>query len=82
MGANHRSRDQCNSKWLGMSHYVQRYHRIFVDMRNEEGNEETEAQIIERAAIMFTQETENAWRYTHVWNIVKSDPRWTNMHGF
>ena len=56
-GAIYRTLDQCQVKFVSMNRFVKQYNRIYVGMRNEPGNAETEAATMERASATFAQET-------------------------
>ena len=78
-GANYRNLHQCQSKFTAMNRYVRKYNQIFVGMRNEVGNGETEVATIERAATTFEQENGRPFMYLNVWQILRSNERWNQI---
>ena len=66
----YRTHNQCNSKWANMNKVVMQLNEIYTNYYNQPRSGENEASIWKKTKDTFHQDTNGAFKFEHVWELV------------
>lgn len=75
-----RTKDQLTSKWREVKAKVTKFNDIFVELERNRSSGQSEAEILTLAIDSYHQTNHAAFPYMHVWEVLKTHPKWANLH--